>query len=166
MRLTLFPDLFEAVLTTVLGQQVSLAAARAILARLVAAYGLDTPLGRAFPTPHRLLTADPESFRETIGVPTARARTARAVAELFAASDPPGLDRLQSLPGIGPWTIQYVAIRGLGHPDVFPLGDAVLRRALARLTGPTDVAAWSPYRSYAAMRLWTIELGASGTGRR
>ena len=71
--------------------------------------------------------------------------------------------RLKALPGIGEWTAQYVALRGLGHPDAFPASDLGILRALASPDGrrPTPVEAlaraesWRPYRAYAAQHLWS-----------
>lgn len=166
VRVTRFADGFEAAAVTVLGQQISLAAGRRLGARLVAAYGRPGPAGlRLFPTPARLAREPPETMRSAIGVTNARARTLRAVADLFAAgfrldaSTEPAAARarLLDVPGIGPWTADYLSIRALGDPDRFPSSDAVVRRALGGIDARTTEAvtsSWTPYRSYAAARLW------------
>ncbi|MER6941039.1 DNA-3-methyladenine glycosylase 2 family protein, partial [Nocardioides sp. NPDC000441] len=65
-------------------------------------------------------------------------------------------EQLISLPGVGPWTADYVALRALGHPDVFLPTDVGIKRALEVLGAPAaDVAAWRPWRSYALLYLWT-----------
>ena len=169
-------DAAELALRAVLGQQVSVAAARTVAGRLVARYGkpLDAPDGsltHRFCDPAALAAADPE----TLPLPRARAsalvRLAAALASAEVVLDP-GADRdeamaaLRALPGIGEWTASYIALRGLGDPDVLPAADLALRRAAARLGLPDDTAglrraarAWRPWRAYAAEHLWTSLIG-------
>lgn len=167
-------DPFELAVRAVLGQQVSTSAARTVAGRLVAAFGEPGPGGLSlFPTPDRLAGLATADLRE-LGLNTGRAATIGVVAQAVAdgLTLDPGADRthvrnaLLALPGVGPWTADYVALRALGDPDVFPAGDLVLRRALAELPGgagaPVDVraatdraAAWSPWRGYAAQHLWS-----------
>jgi AraC family transcriptional regulator of adaptative response / DNA-3-methyladenine glycosylase II len=106
-----------------------------------------------------------------MGVPRARAGALAALAQAVASGDLDldggltpelALERLEALPGIGPWTAQYVALRALGVPDAFPASDLGLRRALGRPGHPLSTAAlaqraerWRPWRGYAAMLLWT-----------
>ena len=165
-------DGFEIAVRAVLGQQVSVAAARTLATRIVQRYGepLTAPLlpglERLFPTPERLAEAD---LRE-IGVTTARAATIQGVARAlldgridFRAEQP--LDefvaRWVALPGIGEWTAHYMAMRALSHPDAFPAADLILRRVAAgdapelstkALIGLAE--AWRPWRAYAVMHLW------------
>lgn len=161
------PDTAAAAVTTVLGQQVSVAAGRTFAARLVAAYGTDGPAGlRRFPAPETLAGADADDLRVAVGLTTTRARTVVAVARAFAdgiditrETDPAeARRRLLAIPGVGPWTADYLAVRALGDRDAFPAGDLVLRRALG-VTSTTEAvaasAAWSPVRAYAAIHLWT-----------
>ncbi|WP_258724612.1 DNA-3-methyladenine glycosylase 2 family protein [Cellulomonas sp. NS3] len=167
-------DPFELAVRAVLGQQVSTAAARTIAGRLVAAYGEPGADGLSlFPSASTLAEVGTPALR-ALGLNEGRASTigvvARAVADGLRLD--PGVDRehvraeLLALPGVGPWTADYVALRALGDPDVFPAGDLILRRALAELPGgagePVDVrtataraAAWSPWRGYAAQHLWS-----------
>lgn len=158
VRITRYPDPWEASVLVVLGQQVSLPAARTFGARLVDAYGEGRAGLRRFPEPGRVASEPTGLLRETLGVTGARARTIREVATMFAAE--PDLDpgRLAALPGIGPWTVACVSIRAGSAADEFPASDAVLRRALGGVSaGEAERLAleWKPYRSYAAVRLWS-----------
>lgn len=167
LRITRFRQPFEAVVCTVLGQQVSLAAGRLFAARLVAAHGT-APRGeaaplRAFPAPAALAEIPLEELRATIGLTGSRARTVHEAAVLCAdqgggAMLPPR-DALQAVHGIGAWTLDHLALRAGTDADAYPVGDAVLRRTLAALdpwVGPARIASWSPYRGYAATRLWAF----------
>ncbi len=188
LRLPGSTDPFETAVLVVLGQHVSLAAGRAFAARLVAAHGTHAGVGcsagrrgsrlssrigemRAFPTPEVLAALDPAHFQRAVGVTGARAATvvaiARAVTDgtLSLRSAPDGADsqaetrqRLQAIPGVGPWTADLVALRALRDPDVFIPGDLVLRRALGGVTAraaATASEAWRPHRSLAVLHLWT-----------
>jgi len=172
-------DGFETGVRAILGQQVSLQGASTLTARFVVRYGEeamggDQELRRHFPAAeaiagcrHLVLGADGGGG----GLPAARGRAilglARAVAEggiCFDGSMDPGTlrTRLLAIPGVGPWTAEYVAMRALGDPDALPAGDLVLRRALAPRGGVPPTAAqvrrraeaWRPWRSYALMLLW------------
>jgi AraC family transcriptional regulator of adaptative response / DNA-3-methyladenine glycosylase II len=170
-------DGFELAVRAVLGQQVSLAAARTFGGRLVARFGnpidtVDPRLTHGFPTPEVLGEAESES----IGLTGRRAATLRALARAVCAGDlvlDRGADReecaarLLALPGIGPWTAGYIAMRALGDPDVFLHKDLGLVEAARRLGVAHDgrgLAAhaerWRPWRSYAAMYLWASLLSA------
>ncbi|MDQ1697976.1 MAG: AraC family transcriptional regulator [Frankiaceae bacterium] len=163
MRVPGAVDGFELAVRAVLGQQVSVRAARTFAGRLVQQCGvaLATPRGgltHAFPTAAAVADAD----LAEVGLTGSRQRTLRALAVEVAAGrlllDPLAdreetRARLLALPGVGPWTVEYVAMRALGDPDAFPDTDLVLRRALAcSTTAQTD--AWRPWRAYAAMHLW------------
>lgn len=155
----------EVAIRAVLGQQVSVAGARALAGRLVAEHGAPYDSGvegltHLFPDAAAIAELDPAS----LAMPASRGRAlvglAGALAEGSVALDRgPDRDevrrRLLELPGIGPWTADYVALRALGHPDVFLPGDVGVRRALACLPERPDTARWSPWRSYALMHLWT-----------
>lgn len=175
IRVTGHPVGWEAAAATVLGQQVSLAAARTFAGRLVAAHGVAVPgLGdlRAWPTAEVVAATDVDELRAAVGVTGARARTLHAVATAFAEGLDvrPGLDadartdarrRLLALPGVGPWTVEYLAVRALGDRDAWPSGDLVLRRALGGATArevEARGAAWSPHRAYALFHLWADAL--------
>lgn len=182
LRVAVHPDGWQAALQTVIGQQVSLAAARTLTGRLVAAFGSDGPSGlRLAPTPEVLLAAGEDVVRVAVGLTSARARTllglARACADgvrLVPGEDERAVrQRLLAVPGIGPWTVDHLALRALGEPDVFPSSDLVLRRT----AGVDDARAlarraeqWSPARSRAAAHLWAAALSArrarAGSGTR
>ncbi len=177
-------DAFEAGVRALLGQQVSVAAARTLAGRLVAACGTpahaaDGTLTHGFPEP----AAVAEAPLERLGLTRARAAAlrgfARAVADgtlVLGASQ--GLDdaiaRLTARPGIGDWTAHYIAMRALGEPDAFPAGDLGVRKALARggrLPTEREVLAlaepWRPWRAYAVIALWTEPAAAPrGAGQR
>ncbi len=164
-------DGFEIAIRAVLGQQVTIAAARTLTERVVRKFGCeaDTPSsGKVylFPTPGTLSNADLSG----IGITGARIATLRVVAAAvrdgridFRAERPLAeLVRMwTALPGIGDWTAHYLAMRGLAHADAFPAGDIVLRNAVARDGKPVATRAleemsqaWRPYRAYAVMHLW------------
>jgi AraC family transcriptional regulator of adaptative response / DNA-3-methyladenine glycosylase II len=156
-------DGFEVAVRAILGQQVSVAAASTLASRLARAFGrpIETPhatLTTVFPTPAQLKDASIEEH----GIVRARAHAIRALAasgiRLEPGTDVPStLEALQALPGIGPWTAQYLAMRTLSWPDAFPEGDLVLRKALGGIPAKDALAkaeAWRPWRAYAAMHLW------------
>jgi len=165
-------DGFEIAVRAVLGQQVSVAAARTLAARVVARWGeplaMPVPpgLSRLFPSPEILADAD---LRE-VGVVSARAETIRGIARAlldgradFRAEQPleEFVARWTALPGIGEWTAHYMAMRALSHPDAFPAADLILRRAAAGDAGElttralsATAEAWRPWRAYAVMHLW------------
>jgi len=159
----------------VLGQQVSVAGARTLTARLVETLGEPGPGGlRHFPLPAAIAAAGPVRL-QAIGLTHARAATLVALSEALGAGLDlgPAADRgrarteLARLPGIGPWTVEYIALRALGDPDAFPAGDLVLRRQLGDVTAreAADLAAaWRPWRAYAAQHLWTAASQQRGAG--
>jgi 3-methyladenine DNA glycosylase/8-oxoguanine DNA glycosylase len=168
LRVIGHPSGFEAAIMTVLGQQVSVAAGRTFGARLVAAYGEPTRSGlTAFPTAERLAATTPIELQHAVGVTGVRARTLHALAEVCAAGlfiDPDGDHgdircRLLAVHGIGPWTVDYLAVRVLGDRNAFPAGDLVIRRALGGMSTKSAIEAssrWAPYRAYAAFHLWAL----------
>ena len=144
------PDPAELAVRALLGQQISVAAARTLAGRLVAAVGepLERPVGgitHRFPTPEALAALDPE----TLPMPRARAR-----ALVGMAGKPFGTH----LPGVGPWTAAYVALRS-GDDDAFLPTDLGVKHGLAALGADPARAealaeAWRPYRGYAVAHLW------------
>ena len=167
LRVVGSPHGFETAIMTVLGQQVSLAAARTLGGRLVAAYGEPGPGGLTlFPTAEALAGVAVEELRTTVGLTGARAATLHGLAVASASGLPltagadPALFRasLLALPGIGPWTADYLAVRVLGDRDAFTASDLVLRRSLGGVSVAEAEAAseaWRPYRAYALFHLWT-----------
>ena len=138
-------DGFELAVRAVLGQQVSVKAATTLAGRLASAFGAETQEGILFPTAESLAEAD----LSRIGLTSARVRTihalAQAVTKGLAIEDTAGLT---SIPGIGEWTAQYIAMR-LGEPDAFPGTDLYLRAHASRSES------WRPWRAYAALHIWT-----------
>jgi AraC family transcriptional regulator of adaptative response / DNA-3-methyladenine glycosylase II len=174
-------DGFEMAVRAILGQQITVTAARNLAAKLVATYGapIDDPvaaglgLTRIFPSPERLVGQDIAA----LGMPQARGRALEALARTVAA-DPaiftPRADlesaiaALSALPGVGEWTAQYIALRELREPDAFPHADIGLLRAMADPDGrrPTPdqllelSRRWRPWRAYAAQHLWAADAAA------
>jgi AraC family transcriptional regulator of adaptative response / DNA-3-methyladenine glycosylase II len=155
---------FELAVRAVLGQQVTVAAGRGLAERIALRHGVPLPrpaasLARLFPAAETLAAV------ELDGMPAARARALRALA--VAVTGGLAIDERQDreslraalleLPGIGPWTVEYVAMRALRDPDAFPASDLVLRSALGGISAAQAqrrAEAWRPWRAYAAMHLW------------
>ena len=160
-------DGYEAAITTVLGQQVSLASARTFAGRLVAAYGTPGPAGLvSFPSAEALAGIPADELQRTVGLSGSRTATVLAVARACAdgLALHPGVDlaatraALLAIPGVGPWTADYLAARALGDRDAYPAGDLVLRRALGVRTAreaESLAAPWRPLRAYALFHIWT-----------
>lgn len=167
LRLISYPDHFEALATTVIGQQISLAAARTLGGRYVGALGQLHSSGlRAFPTASATAACTPEELREIIRCPLARATTLHTVAAWFQAhgqlllsNGPEFLDELQGLRGVGPWTRNYVALRGLRDPEIFLESDLVVRRALRKLHDSGLAVSPPPVGtgSLATLLLWSFD---------
>jgi AraC family transcriptional regulator, regulatory protein of adaptative response / DNA-3-methyladenine glycosylase II len=164
-------DGFEMAVRAILGQQISVAGARTMVARLVARLGdpLSEPNGtltHCFPSAAAVAAADLQG----IGLTGARIVSLRALAGAVARGEivlDRGANRLETserllaLPGVGPWTAACIALRALGDPDALPATDLGLRRALERLDGRADpgsitaiAEAWRPWRGYAVLYLW------------
>jgi AraC family transcriptional regulator, regulatory protein of adaptative response / DNA-3-methyladenine glycosylase II len=176
-------DPFELGVRALLGQQISVAAARTLATRLVGLCGTPLPGGpqgtltHLFPLPGAVADAD----LSRVGLTRARAVALRTFATTVASGEldltvSASLDeqvaRLTALPGIGAWTAHYLAMRALGDPDAFPAGDLGLRRALGRagrLATPGEVTEraerWRPWRAYAVIALWMKD-AAGPTPRR
>ena len=180
-------DPFELAVRAVLGQQVSVKGAATLARRLCEAHGAPLPealraraaergllLERLFPTARALAEAGALRLRE-IGLPGARAAALHGVALAvhegrldFGALAARGLDEaiaaLVALPGVGPWTAHYLALRALGEPDAFPHGDLGLLRALRRQRPKATIGdlharaqAWRPFRATATIALWLAD---------
>lgn len=167
-------DEAEFAVRAVLGQQVSTAAARTHAARLVTAHGepVDDPEGgltHLFPTPQALAALDPTA----LAMPRTRRTTfTTLVNQLADGSLQLGVEsdwsetraRLLGFPGFGPWTVDVIAMRGLGDPDAFLPTDLGIRRAAQELGLPSTpaaltarAAAWRPWRAYAVQYLWATD---------
>jgi AraC family transcriptional regulator, regulatory protein of adaptative response / DNA-3-methyladenine glycosylase II len=160
------PDLAELAVRALLGQQISVAAARTLAGRLTAELGepLAAPRGgvtHRFPAPAALAALDPE----TLPMPRARGRSLVRLARALADGEP--VD--ERLPGIGPWTTAYVALRS-GDDDAFLAGDLGVRHGLAALGADPARAAqlaeeWRPYRGFGVAHLWAAASGGAPLGR-
>ncbi|MFC6007414.1 DNA-3-methyladenine glycosylase family protein [Angustibacter luteus] len=163
-------DAFETLVRTIIGQQISVSGARTVTARLVRAAGTALPpalqlypdVTHTFPLARTVAALDPDG--EALAMPRARARAVVAAGWAFADREPgggaPSRAELLALPGIGPWTADYLDLRVRRDPDVLMVTDLAVRRALEALgvRGSAQVAAvgetWRPFRSTALMHLW------------
>jgi len=177
-------DGFEVAMRAVIGQQVSIAAARRLNSRLAERCGAGLPGAagdgsrRLFPTPEQVLAAE----LSAMGMPGARIATLKAVAEA-ALADPGLFERgatveetvahLRAIKGIGEWTANYIAMRACREADAFPAGDVGLLRGMADAAGrrprPAELlaraAAWRPWRAYAAQHIWAADAALAGPPR-
>jgi len=177
-------DGFEIAVRAILGQQISVAAARRLAGELVRLHGRPVPpslrihpaLAHVFPSARRLASASSLG----LGMPAARLATLKAMAQAVG-SDPnlfrplggidPTIDRLKSIRGIGEWTAQYIALRAVREMDAFPATDIGLLRGAALIGGKNPAGSakmtpahllgraesWRPWRAYAAQHLWVAE---------
>jgi len=161
-------DPFEGAVRAILGQQVSVAAARTLTARLLRLCDRSGDAGpRPFPDPGAVAAAD----LSQLGIPATRRRALEHLALActegavdFAAPLERWRNSLLALPGIGPWTVEYLCMRAGRDPDAFPAGDLVLRSRLGRdgrLASERAVReraeAWRPWRAYAVLQLWAAQ---------
>lgn len=163
-------DGFELAVRAVLGQQITVKAARTLAGRFARAFGAPVAttvdgLDALFPTPARVAKLDVPAIA-SLGVIRSRATAILAIASAIAAGDlvldpsadvPTQLDRLRALPGIGEWTAQYIAMRALRWDDAFPHSDYGVKKALGTTADRQTLAAaeaWRPWRAYAVMHLW------------
>jgi AraC family transcriptional regulator of adaptative response / DNA-3-methyladenine glycosylase II len=164
-------DSFELAIRAILGQQVSVKGASTLMSRFTEAFGAametDHPqLTRLAATAERVAQATPSAIAK-IGLPLARATTIHTLATHVADGSlviEPEADvrlltrQLLDLPGVGPWTAEYIVMRAVHWPDAFPASDLVLRRSAGNLSPAKLLHAaeqWRPWRAYAAMHLWS-----------
>jgi AraC family transcriptional regulator of adaptative response / DNA-3-methyladenine glycosylase II len=180
-------DGFELAVRAILGQQISVAAARRLAGELVVLYGKPVSKGyvnhpslsHVFPTAECLALAKPVGLR----MPRARQKSLKALAEA-AATDPnlfrpfgtieEAIMRLRTIHGVGEWTAQYIALRALREMDAFPASDVGLLRGAAVIEGSRSTSAsllhraesWRPWRAYAAQHLWAADANVISTAGR
>lgn len=177
LRLPGTVDPFELAVRAILGQQVTVAAARTLAVRLVARYGTPLPAGPAaspatithcFPSASRIAAEGAAAVDELGRLGIIRTRGLAIVAVATALRDgelrlapgapvEPALSALAAVRGIGPWTAHYIAMRALGWRDAFPPGDAAVLKALSLTSAAAAARAaegWRPWRAYAVMHLW------------
>lgn len=157
-------DEFEIAVRAIVGQQVSVKGATTVMGRIAGQYGTETEFGRVFPTPEILADLDPAS----LPMPSKRARAIKLLAiavadgELgFDMDEQAFYEQVIALPGIGPWTAQYICLRAYSNPDSFLHGDLVIRKVAEKILGVSSekelinrAEAWRPWRGYAGMHLW------------
>jgi AraC family transcriptional regulator of adaptative response / DNA-3-methyladenine glycosylase II len=161
---------FEVAVRAILGQQVTVKAATTLAGRFVAAFGAPFACGnpaltRLFPTAHAVAALDAADIAR-LGIVGARARAIVALAGAVASGElrlephaavETTLAALQALPGVGPWTAQYIAMRALAWPDAFPHPDVAVLKAMKQRSATRalrDAEAWRPWRAYAVLHLW------------
>lgn len=163
-------DGFEMAIRAILGQQISVVAARTLAGRVTLRFGTPlptpfAPLTRLFPTPQQLAAATVSQIA-SLGITGKRAQTlialSRAVANGALQLEPGSrvedtLKELHEIPGVGEWTVQYIAMRALSWPDAFPHTDLGIKKAL-QTSNPKKILEhaeqWRPWRAYAALHLW------------
>ncbi len=161
---------FEVAARAIIGQRISVAAATTIAGRFTNTFGqpIKTPFAALTclaPTAERMADADPSEIA-SLGLTQVRAHSLIALAKFWSdrnfdihgpANPQAAIEELQTLPGIGPWTASYIAMRALQWPDAFPAGDLVLCKSAGNIT-PKQLEAmsqpWRPWRAYAAILLW------------
>jgi AraC family transcriptional regulator of adaptative response / DNA-3-methyladenine glycosylase II len=163
-------DGFELAIRAILGQQVTVKAATTLACRFAEAFGekIATPfpgLTRVSPLPEVIAKASVDDIAR-LGIISARARSIIALAQAFesgelqleaGANPQAAIEQLKTLPGIGPWTAHYIAMRALRWPDAFPQGDIAVLNNLGGVTAKQAEAmsqAWRPWRSYAVLHIW------------
>lgn len=157
-------DEFEIAVRAIVGQQVSVKGATTVMGRIADQYGTETEFGRVFPAPGILADLDPAS----LPMPSKRARAIKLLAiavadgELgFDMDEQAFYEQVIAIPGIGPWTAQYICLRAYSNPDSFLHGDLVIRKVAEKILGISSekelinrAEAWRPWRGYAGMHLW------------
>jgi AraC family transcriptional regulator of adaptative response / DNA-3-methyladenine glycosylase II len=153
---------FEAGIRAILGQQVSVAAARNLVTRFVEELGVplnlegmqafgDCPIPRLFPEPSAVIGHSLDFFR----MPQSRKETVRRLAEHFLSADEPDdIDAWLDIKGIGPWTVNYVKLRATKDPDIWLAGDVGLKNAIKSLGREPDLLRTQPWRSYLTLQIW------------
>ncbi|MCW8332147.1 helix-turn-helix domain-containing protein [Photobacterium sp. SDRW27] len=142
---------FEAGIRAILGQQVSIKAARNLVGQFVALNPYNQEDYRYFPAPEQVSQFD----LEQLGMPQRRRETLRQFSAFAENNSLDDEKSLLALPGIGPWTVNYLRMRGLSDPDIFLAGDLGVKKALAMLPEPFDDTLAAPWRSYLTLYLWS-----------
>lgn len=157
---------FELLINTIIGQQVSVVGARTLTERLAKAYGTQYGDLWVFPEPQVLAAANPQELYERTKINPKKVATIQACAQLIAGGfnladivqHTTAKRQLLDIKGIGPWTVEYVALRGFGDADAFPADDLLVKRILQVTNAKqAEVQAeqWRPFRGYGVMHIWT-----------
>jgi AraC family transcriptional regulator of adaptative response / DNA-3-methyladenine glycosylase II len=145
-------SMFEAGIRAILGQQISIGAARNLVSAIVDELGEQDGDKRLFPTPEAIANSE----LECIKIPGSRKQTLRNLAQHYVEHENPNdAQQWLSLKGIGPWTVDYAQMRGLSQPDIFLGGDLGIKKALGKAEADFESVHASPWRSYLTFQLWS-----------
>ncbi|VAX35265.1 Methylphosphotriester-DNA--protein-cysteine S-methyltransferase (EC 2.1.1.n11) / DNA-3-methyladenine glycosylase II [hydrothermal vent metagenome] len=145
-------NMFEAGIRAILGQQISVVAARNLVTNLVATLGQPTKTNHLFPSPQSIAKNELEFLK----IPTSRKQTLRNLAQHYMNhNNPDDHQEWLMLKGIGPWTIDYARLRGLSDPDIYLGGDLGVKKAVVKSAHPFNPNLASPWRSYLTLQLWS-----------
>jgi AraC family transcriptional regulator of adaptative response / DNA-3-methyladenine glycosylase II len=145
-------NMFEAGIRAILGQQISVVAARNLVEKLVHSLGEKAGGNWLFPTPESIAASDLTFFK----MPGSRKQTLRNLAQHYIDCDKPNdPEQWLKLKGIGPWTVEYSQLRGLSEPDIFLGGDLGVKKAMVNLKPNIDIEQAAPWRSYLTFQLWS-----------
>jgi len=146
-------DMFEAGIRAILGQQISVTAARNLVSKLVTSLGKPSGTHFLFPTPESVATSELSFLK----IPESRKQTLRNLAQHYINSESPNdPEQWLKLKGIGPWTVQYAQLRGLSEPDIFLSGDLGVNKAMVNLKADFKPEQASPWGSYLTFQLWSL----------
>lgn len=146
-------DMFEAGIRAILGQQISVMAARDLVSKLVTSLGNSSGLDYLFPTPESIATSELGFLK----IPGSRKQTLRNLAQHYLDSESPNdPEQWLKLKGIGPWTVEYAQLRGLSEPDIFLGGDLGIKKAMVNLKADFKPEQASPWGSYLTFQLWSL----------
>jgi len=145
-------SMFEAGIRAILGQQISITAARNLVSAMVATLGVQDGDKRLFPSPEAIANSE----LEFIKIPGSRKQTLRNLAQHYVSHENPNdAEQWLKLKGIGPWTVDYAQMRGLSQPDIFLGGDLGIKKALGKAGADFEDKQASPWRSYLTFQLWS-----------
>ncbi|VAW83588.1 Methylphosphotriester-DNA--protein-cysteine S-methyltransferase (EC 2.1.1.n11) / DNA-3-methyladenine glycosylase II [hydrothermal vent metagenome] len=145
-------NIFEAGIRAIVGQQISVVAARNLVTCLVSELGVKVEDKRLFPSPQAIASSDLGFLK----MPESRKQTLRNLAQHYMNSDAPtDPQKWLELKGIGPWTVDYARLRGLSDPDIYLGGDLGVKKAVGKLSNNINPELASPWRSYLTMQLWS-----------
>lgn len=151
LRLPGIWNVFEAGIRAILGQQISVVAARKLLLQLVEELGLEHQKRKLFPTPESIA----QSNLNFLKIPASRKQTLHDFAQHYIDHDAPDIPQhWEKIKGIGPWTIHYALLRGLSDPDVCLATDLVIKKIISQLNDDFDINVASPWCSYLTLQLW------------
>ncbi len=152
LRLPGIWNMFEAGIKAILGQQISVVAARNLVTSLVATLGQSTRTRQLFPLPQSIAKSELSFLK----IPASRKQTLRNLAQHYISHDNPNdPQRWLLLKGIGPWTVNYAKLRGLSDPDIYLAGDLGVKKAVVKSTPNFNPDLASPWRSYLTLQLWS-----------